>query len=213
LTRETQKEDAKLRVPLKEAQALISQQIEEGEELLKTPAGWPREALQEFRSDVQIWHAVSEQVLRRCFTTTQFVDEFTHRGPNVLVLDLNTAEEWDDDKRDLRQQITRLRAIKGRLPLIEVLCTPMASAKKSRNPKPGRKVFVVHGHHEESKHAVARRIDNLRLKAVILDEQTSLSKTVIEKLERYSDVAFAVVLLTPDDVGAPKRIRRTLRRL
>jgi len=31
------------------------------------------------------------------------------------------------------------------------------------------------------------------------------SKTVIEKLERYSDVGFVVVLMTPDDVGGGTR--------
>jgi hypothetical protein len=159
-------------VPLKEAQALLSKQIEEGEELLKTPAGWPRESLEEFRSEVQIWRGVSEQVLRRCFTTTQFVDEFTHRGPGIVILDSNIAEEWDEDKCEMRQKITRLKAIKERLPLIQVLGASLTSAKKSRKST-GRKVFVVHGHHEESKHAVARRIDNLGLKAVILDEQTA----------------------------------------
>jgi predicted nucleotide-binding protein len=35
-----------------------------------------------------------------------------------------------------------------------------------------------------------------------LHEQASGGRTIIEKLERNSDVDFAVVLLTPDDVGA-----------
>ena len=40
---------------------------------------------------------------------------------------------------------------------------------------------------------------------MILHEQPNLgSSTVIEKLERHTDVAYAVVLLTPDDVGAPE---------
>ena len=35
---------------------------------------------------------------------------------------------------------------------------------------------------------------------MILDEQTSQSRAVIEKIEQYRDVGFAVVLLTPDDL-------------
>jgi len=34
-----------------------------------------------------------------------------------------------------------------------------------------------------------------------LHEQSSKGLTIIEKFEEYSDVAFAVVLLTPDDQG------------
>ncbi len=62
-------------------------------------------------------------------------------------------------------------------------------------------VFVVHGHDDAAKHEVARLIQNAGLKPIILHEQASMGKTVIEKLEKYSDVGFAIVLLTPDDVG------------
>jgi len=73
-------------------------------------------------------------------------------------------------------------------------------------PRPGenRDVFVVHGHDEAAKHEVARFIENLGLNAIILGEQASGGRTLIEQLERYSDVSFAIVLLTPDDVGYPK---------
>ncbi len=68
-----------------------------------------------------------------------------------------------------------------------------------------RKVFVVHGHDEEAKEKVARFLERLNLDPIILHEQPSADRTIIEKFEQYSgDVAFAVVLPTPDDVGAPK---------
>lgn len=67
-----------------------------------------------------------------------------------------------------------------------------------------RDVFIVHGHDEAAKHEVARFIDKLGLRPIILHEQASGgSKTVIEKFEHFSDVSFAVILLTPDDTGAP----------
>jgi predicted nucleotide-binding protein len=65
-----------------------------------------------------------------------------------------------------------------------------------------RKVFVVHGHDEETKSKVARFLDKLGLKPIILHEQPNSGRTIIEKFETYSDdISFAVVLLTPDDVG------------
>ncbi|MDD2914146.1 MAG: nucleotide-binding protein [Gallionella sp.] len=66
-----------------------------------------------------------------------------------------------------------------------------------------KKVFVVHGHDNEAKETVARFIERLRLTPVILHEQPNSGRTIIEKFEVFSDVGFAVVLLTPDDIGAP----------
>jgi predicted nucleotide-binding protein len=67
-------------------------------------------------------------------------------------------------------------------------------------PKPNR-VFVVHGHDNEMKQAVARTVERLGLEAVILHEKPNRGQTIIEKIERFSDVGFAVVLLSPDDTG------------
>jgi predicted nucleotide-binding protein len=64
------------------------------------------------------------------------------------------------------------------------------------------KVFVVHGHDEASRETVARFLEKLGVEAVILHEQATEGRTIVEKLEHYADVDFAVVLLTPDDIGA-----------
>ncbi len=63
------------------------------------------------------------------------------------------------------------------------------------------RVFVVHGHDNEMKQAVARTLERLGLEAVILHEKPNRGQTIIEKIERFSDVSFAVVLLSPDDSG------------
>jgi predicted nucleotide-binding protein len=67
-----------------------------------------------------------------------------------------------------------------------------------------RKVFVVYGHDNEMKETVARFLERLDFEAIILHEQASADDTIIEKFERNADVAYAVVLLSPDDVGAVK---------
>ena len=73
-------------------------------------------------------------------------------------------------------------------------------------------VFVVYGHDDAAEQEVARFISKCGLTPVILHEKASGGRTVIEKLEYYSDVSFAVVLLTPDDKGgtadsAPDELR------
>ncbi|WP_223501135.1 TIR domain-containing protein [Pseudomonas sp. BF-R-24] len=64
-----------------------------------------------------------------------------------------------------------------------------------------RRVFVVHGHDDGSRETVARFLEKLGFEAVILHEQANQGRTVIEKVEAFGDVGFAVVLLTPDDEG------------
>lgn len=65
-----------------------------------------------------------------------------------------------------------------------------------------RKIFIVHGHDTELTNESARFLEKLKLQPIILHEQPNQGQTVIEKFEEYSNVGFAVVLLTPDDVGA-----------
>jgi predicted nucleotide-binding protein len=67
-----------------------------------------------------------------------------------------------------------------------------------------RRVFVVHGHDDGAREAVARFLEKIDFEPVILHEQASQNRTVIEKIEAYHDVGFAVVLLTPDDEGCVK---------
>lgn len=67
-----------------------------------------------------------------------------------------------------------------------------------------RKVFIVHGHDDGAREAVARFLERIGLEAIILHEQANQGRTVIEKVEAHGNVGFAVVLLTPDDEGSIK---------
>src|SRR5262249_7728075 len=67
-------------------------------------------------------------------------------------------------------------------------------------------IFVVHGHDGPAKIEVARLIERAGLNAVILHEQPNQGRTVAEKLEDHGGAAgFAVVIMTPDDVGGPDK--------
>lgn len=68
------------------------------------------------------------------------------------------------------------------------------------------KVFIVHGHDGELKHAVARLVEKQGLEAIILSEQANKGKTIIEKFEENSDVSGAICLFTADDLGRAKAV-------
>lgn len=61
-------------------------------------------------------------------------------------------------------------------------------------------IFLVHGHDDALKFEVARLLERVTdEKITILAEEPNRGRTVVEKLEQYSHVKFAVVLMTPDD--------------
>lgn len=63
-------------------------------------------------------------------------------------------------------------------------------------------IFLVHGHDERAKAEVALFLERAGLPPIILHEQANRGQTLIEKFERHGKASgFAVVLLTPDDVG------------
>lgn len=78
-----------------------------------------------------------------------------------------------------------------------------ASAEANLIMPASNKVFVVHGHDEEAKEGLARFIEKLGLEAIVLGEQPNQGRTIVEKFEDFArEVGFAVVLLTPDDLGS-----------
>lgn len=65
-----------------------------------------------------------------------------------------------------------------------------------------RKCFIVHGRDNVFKLEVARHLEKKGFNSIILHEQPSGGRTVIEKLMRYAaECEFAIVLYTPDDEG------------
>lgn len=79
---------------------------------------------------------------------------------------------------------------------------PAASSKSSKEtPTKANSVFIVHGHDEALKVKAARFVERLGINAIILHEQASRGQTIIEKIETNTNVGFAIVLYTEDDLG------------
>ena len=93
-----------------------------------------------------------------------------------------------------------IRAVEDEIADREPECHP-ALVAATRSPAHNRKVFVVHGREEGPREAVARFLERLGFEPIILHEQANQGRTVIEKVEDHSDVGFAVIILTPNDMG------------
>ncbi|MCW4046089.1 MAG: nucleotide-binding protein [Candidatus Bathyarchaeota archaeon] len=92
---------------------------------------------------------------------------------------------------------------------------------KTRKPTAKKEVFIVHGTDHGPMNELKAILSEAGLKPVVLSEQPSGGRTLVEKLEEYSDVGYAFVILTPDDLGGvyenggkwsrPKRLRSFLK--
>ena len=110
------------------------------------------------------------------------------------------TETFIDNLKMIKQKL-----ITYKLTLGKHNTTTRTSAINANSPASAKKVFIVHGHDNEAKVSVARFVEHLGLEAIILHEQANQGKTIIEKIEKHSDVGFAIVLYTECDEGKAKK--------
>lgn len=110
-----------------------------------------------------------------------------------------------DFKESINKKISRLESILERLDLIpSVEDNKPRGTLKSNNFQNSKDIFIVHGHDEAARESATRFLEKLDLNPIILHEKPNQGQTIIEKFETNSNVGFAVILLTPDDLGASK---------
>lgn len=118
-----------------------------------------------------------------------------NRSSDIVIVSI---EDDTDDIYQCAEEITR-----------QIMAETLSVIEDSKDRAQGeqlicsdnKKVFIVHGHDDGMKNAVARFVERLGLEAVILHEQENKGLTIIEKFERSSAVGFAIVLYTPCDMG------------
>lgn len=104
-------------------------------------------------------------------------------------------DSFESDKKKL---IELIQDILDNIDLIEMRTTETRPVGGFANTD---EIFVVHGHDEAMKQEVARFIEKLGLRPIILNELANTGNTIIEKLEKHSNLGFAVILLSPCDEG------------
>ncbi len=126
--------------------------------------------------------------------------------PIMFSGDYPQRHHYQDGARDnIAQSIVLLesaqRALQEDLEEAQHAVASLPAPKIPETKSHSRRVFVVHGRDGEARETLARYLHVLGFEPVILHEQANQGRTVIEKIEAESDVKFAVVLLTPDDMG------------
>ena len=206
----TQIKRASLIMPRDIARGHLQTQVSKGEELLRIVIKNIND-LEKAREEFYIWHEYNQEILRRIVDNDELVSNYKRTIGVGTLGPVPLPELVNDLHDDVNYYINKLNSIIPRLDLIPELDGISGSKKVDQSEEEvGNNIFIVHGHDEESKQSVARCIERLSLVPIILHEQPNQGRTIIEKFEDYADASFAIILLTPDDVGASKNNRNNL---
>lgn len=207
-TTQTTKETAILTISNADFVGKLEKRIEIGEEIFNRNISNQNE-LTTANSDYQLWTDYNCEMLKQVFNIqiNDYMDSYNRAGytfigqmGEVQGNPVQTFKNLVKYKLDnLKSLLTRAELIKSQ---VETGTTVSVSTAKSSVSK--TEVFIVHGHDEAAKTKTARFIEKLGLTPIILHEQASGSKTVIEKIEAYTNVGFGIILYTPCDIGAKK---------
>ena len=184
-------------VMMAEIQETLQELINKGNELVRQGGDLMTGYKEEFQPEYLAWRIQSLAALRQLGTSMkQPLQEL----------------ESDPDGRYFYSSSVRniLGGLKGALALAENGMLTEREFSGYRKPGASRAVFVVHGRDTGTKELVSRFLKSLDVVPVILHEQSNKGRTIIEKFEQHANVEFAVVLLTPDDVGGLQADEATL---
>lgn len=140
------------------------------------------------------WTARCKSTLQHLVGAESAPSEMLLAGLRVQVLG-NGSDKFENAKAHLLGALSAAVAILDDDLFRELQGQAIAPGSKSN------RVFIVHGHDDLSKTSLEALLRELGLDPVVLHRQPDEGHTVIEKLEKYSDVGYAFILLTPDEVA------------
>lgn len=196
-----ERNQTELTTSIAEAEKQLTDRIARGRDIL-SPRPSTSDALEQARSKYHTWDEYNTALLGKIFSTAELSQEYSYWGIAVISGRTDFEQDVREFVDDVNQKIRRLESIRERIPLYDRSSAgPVSVPPSKRAAVESSKVFVVHGRNNELKETVARFLAQLDLQPIILHEQPSAGRTIIEKFEENSDACFAVVLLTPDDLG------------
>lgn len=204
-----QKLPTELLISQDDAKSKLQDRIQKGIELKRIPIN-SLATLNTAKNEYYKWDSFNTELLKRIFTTEEHSNEYSHwlyasfgggdePSINEKISDLH--EKIDRGNHNLDSIIERLELI----PLSKMASLPISNTDEStRSPIKTQKVFVVHGHDEIAKTNLEIFLRDIGLEPIVLHRQADEGLTIIEKFEKHSDVGYAFILLTPDEISYVK---------
>ncbi len=200
-----------LNISISEFKKALNRRIEKGNSIYNEKIV-SEEEYKILNSAMSQWDDYNRELLRQSFDNSENIywkdycnSGYTFLGDKISEVSGNpilTLKGFINDKLD------NLKKLESKAELFK---TKVVDTYTSENIFLKEKVFIVHGHDEEAKSKTARFIEKLGFSPIILHEQASSSKTIIEKIEEYSNVGFGIILYTPCDIGGKKNEKPILK--
>ena len=190
----------------KEFESKLQSRIQDGEELLSREIKTQSDYTQ-LKKDFSDWNDYNSEFLKQSFSVeyNEYKKRYDDSGSFIGLMrsgQRTPAVEFKEFRERIESKVDNLKKLNSKTELLKSRIEEKIVIKSPELNK--HEVFIVHGHDDEAKTKVARFIEKLGFKPIILHEQASSSRTVIEKIEEYSNVGFGIVLYTPCDMGAKK---------
>ncbi len=205
---ELRQKPTSLLVPQEQARHKLQVQIEKARLILSSLTSGqtnskqsPERIFEKAQENQEKWAKFSIHLLKSLFSDHSPADEF---GDHWINYSLHGDQE-EEFLSWMYKRIADLESIIERLRFFPIEVNKVMPPPISTNETGTSKdIFIVHGHDDAVKHEIARFINNLGLNPIILHEKPDKGRTIIEKFEENTQVCFAIILLTPDDIGYPK---------
>lgn len=218
-------------MPSEEFKTALEQRIEEGKKLFDikvtrntSPYGmrnygafgggyvsqeerqYNKQEIELFKKEFYKWSDYNSELLKQAFDYPENEYQREYDNTGVAMILMGNEDVMEDYYNRINKKIAALERLIDKLPLLPKAETANPVQVEEKDAIDMKKVFIVHGHNNALKIEVARTVEQMGLKAIILHEQEDLGNTIIEKFEsNASDIGFAIVLLTADDMGVSKR--------
>jgi predicted nucleotide-binding protein len=181
-------------------QKKLSDRISIGDELYNRNI-YTSSELDSLESDFNIWNDYNLELLKQVFNhpNNEYANSYNQSGYSFM------GQIGEGPKELIEYKLNNLKSLLSRSELIKSEVINPVNELSGNFPKGSiNEVFIVHGHDELAKTKTARFVERLGLIPIILHEQISAGKTIIEKIEEFSNVGFGIVLYTPCDLGCKK---------
>jgi predicted nucleotide-binding protein len=189
---------------------VLANRIQIAEEILNRQIQ-TRPQLEEAKQNYYDWDDYNSELLKQSFNNeyNEYKTDYDRVNQffGLVVGGNRQRDELKEFKDKVQNKINNLKQLVAKVELIksEVPDKVVSNSTTSSEDISNNNVFIVHGHNNEVKINVARTLEKLGLNPIILHEQANSGKTIIEKFEEHSNVGFAIILLTDDDLGKAKK--------
>lgn len=210
-----------LKMPKQKVVDLLRKQIEQSDVLLKyqvpshqvirgydmfgggghAAKEYDKEAQNSFFNEFHKWDARNEEIFTRAFVDANNtdLDGYRQTGRSYFISDV-----VEEQKKIITKLVAYLQGFIDRIDLIPCEIEEKSEEPASLSSKDTTSVFIVHGHDDLAINEVKVFLMKIGFNPIVLREKPNEGQTIIEKIEKYTNVGFAIVLYTPCDEGKAK---------